>query len=106
MHNVAVEMSLKVAKTIGLVVLLFGSFAAGLYADPQIAAVQEKLKAKGLYAGEVDGNNSNQTAASIARYQSRSGLEVTGTLNEETVHSLGLVHSEAMSPSATPPSPA
>ncbi|HEY5811173.1 MAG TPA: hypothetical protein VIT23_00790, partial [Terrimicrobiaceae bacterium] len=47
-----------------------------------------------------------QTAASIARYQSRSGLEVTGTLNEETVHSLGLVHSEAMSPSATPPSPA
>ena len=61
-----------------------------LYADDQIAAVQEKLKSRGFYYGEVDGKNNNETAAAITRFQVRSGFQITGELNEETLQSLGL----------------
>jgi peptidoglycan hydrolase-like protein with peptidoglycan-binding domain len=60
------------------------------HADDQIAAVQEKLKSRGFYYGEVDGENNNETAAAITRFQVRSGFQITGELNEETLRSLGL----------------
>ena len=60
------------------------------HADDQIAAVQEKLKSLGLYYGEVNGEHSNKTAAAITRFQVRSGFQVTGELNEETLQGLGL----------------
>jgi peptidoglycan hydrolase-like protein with peptidoglycan-binding domain len=66
------------------------------YADDQIAAVQEKLKSRVFYYGEVDGENSNETAASITRFQVRNGFQVTGELNEETLRSLGLTLSQPL----------
>ena len=59
-------------------------------ADPQIAAVQELLKSQGLYDREISGEDDNETAAAITRFQVRRGLEVTGELNEETLQALGL----------------
>ena len=80
--------------------MLFLCSIAAFHADDQIAAVQEKLKSRGLYYGEVNGENSNETAAAITRFQVRSGFQVTGELNEETLRSLGLTPSQPVGQNA------
>jgi hypothetical protein len=65
-----------------------------LDADSQIAEVQERLKARGLYSGEINGEDNNETAAALTRFQARSGIEVTGRLNEETLRLLGVESSQ------------
>jgi hypothetical protein len=85
-------------KRFGLLSILFLCSISDFRADDQIAAVQEKLKARGLYYGEIDGENSNDTAAAITRFQVRSGLQVTGELNEETLQGLGLELSKPVGP--------
>jgi hypothetical protein len=77
-------------KRFALLSMLFLCSIRDFHADDQIAAVQEKLKSRGFYYGEVDGENSNETAAAITRFQARSGFQVTGELNEETLRALGL----------------
>ncbi len=83
--------------------LLLSSFG-GLYADAQIAAVQETLKSRGFFNGEVTGENNSETAAAITRFQVRSGLEVTGELNKETLSALKLTPSHVATPPAEDPS--
>jgi peptidoglycan hydrolase-like protein with peptidoglycan-binding domain len=63
--------------------------AGVLHADQTIRSLQQVLKDKGLYYGTVTGEKSAETSAAIRRYQIRSGLKVTGALNEETSRSLG-----------------
>ena len=83
-------------KRFGLLSILFLCSITRFHADDQIAAVQEKLKSRGFYYGEVDGENSNETAAAITRFQVRNGFQVTGELNEETLRSLGLTLSQPL----------
>jgi peptidoglycan hydrolase-like protein with peptidoglycan-binding domain len=64
--------------------------ASSLWADDQTRALQQRLKDQGFYYGEVDGQGGDETSAAIRRYQIRYGLKVTGQLNDETLHSLGL----------------
>jgi peptidoglycan hydrolase-like protein with peptidoglycan-binding domain len=80
----------KAMKRFGLLSMLLLYSILASHADDQIAAVQEKLKSLGLYYGEVNGEHTNKTAAAITRFQVRSGLQVTGELNEETLQGLGL----------------
>jgi hypothetical protein len=87
-----------------LLPLFFVYSIASLRADPQIAAVQETLKARGLYLGEINGKQNNQTAAAITRFQVRSGIEVTGELNDETLRALGIEPSQSAEPSRADPS--
>lgn len=58
------------------------------YADESVRSLQETLKHQGLYYGAVTGQKSAETTAAIRRYQIRQGLQITGELNEETLHSL------------------
>lgn len=60
-------------------------------ADDQVRNVQTELKNQGFYYGEVDGQNGTEMASAIRRYQIRNGLEVTGTLTQETLAALGMV---------------
>jgi Putative peptidoglycan binding domain len=83
-------------KRFGLLSMLLLCSISGLQADEQIAAVQEKLKSRGFYHGEVNGENSNETAAAITRFQVRNGFQVTGDLNEETLQALGLELSQPL----------
>ncbi len=69
-------------------VILFG--VASLRADEMVRTVQSRLKAGGFYSGEVDGVYSSDTAAAITRYQIRNGLQITGKLDSQTSHALGL----------------
>ncbi|HXX41781.1 MAG TPA: peptidoglycan-binding protein [Chthoniobacterales bacterium] len=66
-------------------------FLAGVLlvrADEQMANVQQALKEQGFYYGEISGEKSADTSAAIRRFQIRNGLQVTGELNDETLHAL------------------
>src|ERR1700739_556839 len=60
------------------------------WGDELTKAVQQKLKDQGFFYGEATGQPGSETDAAIRRYQIRYGLKVTGALNDETTHSLGL----------------
>jgi len=70
--------------------LLCVMMANSLWADDLTRAIQQRLKDQGFYYGEVDGQGGEETSAAIRRYQIRYGLRVTGQLNDETLHSLGM----------------
>src|SRR6476660_381033 len=63
---------------------------SSLWADDLTRTIQQRLKDQGFYYGEVDGQGGEETSAAIRRYQIRHGLKVTGQLNEETLHTLGM----------------
>lgn len=69
--------------------IVFG-VASPLRADEMVRTVQSQLKAGGFYWGEVNGVYNSDTAAAITRYQIRNGLQITGKLDSQTSHALGL----------------
>jgi peptidoglycan hydrolase-like protein with peptidoglycan-binding domain len=77
-------------------------------ADQMIESVQQVLKDQGFYYGEITGQMSSDLTAAIRRYQIRSGLQVNGQLNSETLQSLGINRSSAGQSAAkrVSPSPA
>lgn len=80
--------------------------ATAAWAEDQLRSVQTELKSQGFFYGEVDGQPSPETTAALRRYQIRNGLEVTGTLNKETLAALGLGPKPARQVAPTPPPPA
>ena len=94
-------------KRIGTVILALAlaQFARG---DSTVQQAQEELKEQGFYFGPINGEKNADTIAAIRRFQIRSGLGVTGQLNEETVRALrnGSSTSAPTTATATPqPSP-
>jgi len=75
------------------------TLAVSASADDQVRNVQTQLKNQGFYYGEIDGQSGPEMASAIRRYQIRNGLEVTGTLTQETLAALGMV-AAAPKPSA------
>jgi peptidoglycan hydrolase-like protein with peptidoglycan-binding domain len=61
-----------------------------IFADTSTERLQTILKAQGFFYGDADGVSSPEMIAALRRYQIRNGLEVTGTINDETRTSLGL----------------
>jgi peptidoglycan hydrolase-like protein with peptidoglycan-binding domain len=84
--------------------ILFGSLTLAR-ADQMIESVQQALKDQGFYYGEITGQMSSDLTAAVRRYQIRSGLQVNGQLNGETLQSLGINSSSAGRPAAKPASP-
>src|SRR6266481_7339447 len=88
-----------------VVVIVFAS-AVLLRADQMIMNVQQALKDQGFYYGEITGEKNADTIAAIRRYQIRSGLPITGELNDETLRSLRSAPSastEAAAPNTSSP---
>jgi peptidoglycan hydrolase-like protein with peptidoglycan-binding domain len=78
-------------------------WTAAAWADDLTRAVQQRLKDRGFYYGDVDGQGGSETSAAIRRYQIRYGLKVNGELNQETLNSLGLsANNLPPAPSARP----
>jgi len=73
-------------------------------ADQIIESVQQVLKDQGFYYGEITGQMSSDLTAAIRRYQIRSGLQVNGQLNSETLQSLR-INSSSSQTAAKPASP-
>lgn len=80
---------------------LVGALAQFAVADTTIERAQEELKEQGFYFGEVNGDKNADTVAAVRRFQIRSGLQVTGELNEETLRAL---HAASSSSSGKTPS--
>jgi murein DD-endopeptidase MepM/ murein hydrolase activator NlpD len=57
--------------------------------DPDVAALQVGLRARGLYAGTVDGVLAGGTERALRRFQLRSGLEPSGALDARTRKAFG-----------------
>jgi peptidoglycan hydrolase-like protein with peptidoglycan-binding domain len=100
-------MSTTAMRIILLIALL--AFTAVVRADDNIASVQQMLKEQGFYYGEINGQKNADTTAAIRRYQIRSGLPVTGELNDETLRSLrsapAATPKPVAAPTAAPPAP-
>ena len=62
-----------------------------LLPDQVIANVQRQLNLYGYYTGAITGSLDSTTRVAIANYQRDNGLPVTGTVDQSTVESLGLV---------------
>jgi len=70
-----------------LCVVLIGT-AAPLRADEKVRQVQEELRKRNLYFGNVDGQESPELSGALKRYQTRKGFAVTGSVDDETATSL------------------
>lgn len=57
----------------------------------QRQAVQQALKAGGLYKGSIDGRLGGGSRTAIIAYQKSKGLTVTGGINRQTAISMGLI---------------
>jgi peptidoglycan hydrolase-like protein with peptidoglycan-binding domain len=76
--------------------LLLGFLAAALCArslraDEITRQVQEELRKRHLYFGDVDGRFTPEVAAALRRYQERKGFPPSGTTDETTLRSLALL---------------
>jgi len=90
------------ARIAALIFIVFFTLAR---ADQMIQSVQQALKDQGFYYGEVTGQMSPDLTAAIRRYQIRSGLQVNGQLNTETLQSLKIDSSASAQAAAKPASP-
>src|SRR3954452_11853229 len=63
-------------------------FSSPARADEEVRQVQEELRKRNLYFGNVDGQNTPELSAALKRYQKRKGFTVTGSVDQMTATSL------------------
>ncbi len=73
--------------------LILGSVE--LRADDSIRAVQEELRKRNLYYGDVDGRQTPSFLEALKKYQERKGFAVTGEPDADTLRSMGISVPEA-----------
>jgi peptidoglycan hydrolase-like protein with peptidoglycan-binding domain len=57
-------------------------------ADEKVRQVQEELRKRNLYFGNIDGQNSAVLTDALKRYQTRKGFTITGQVDKDTATSL------------------
>src|SRR3978361_1339864 len=78
---------------------LFIVFVAGLlHAEGDVRSVQEELRRRSLYFGDVNGRDSAELQEATKRYQRRKGFAATGKADQESLKSLGLLAHSASDP--------
>lgn len=76
-----------ISRSVFLLLLFTSSLALG---DERVRQVQEELRRRNLYFGDVDGQASPDLANALKRYQGRKGFAVTGSIDDETASSLNV----------------
>ena len=76
-----------------------------VFADERVRQVQEELRRRNLYFGDVDGHATPELANALKRYQTRKGFEVTGVIDEATSVSLGVQPPQNVAIASTGPLP-
>lgn len=56
----------------------------------EVSAIQQELKDRGLYSGNVDGIYGSQTEAAVRRFQKQQGLSADGIAGPQTLKKLGI----------------
>jgi hypothetical protein len=72
-----------------------------LWGDEHIRRVQEELRKRHLFYGDISGELTSSLTTAIARYQAKKGFAYTGRLDSETCASLGIFQAGSQ-PSRTP----
>jgi hypothetical protein len=85
-----------------LLLLLFLPLSSPARADETVRQVQEELRKRNLYFGNIDGQNSAVLIDALKRYQARKGFAVTGKVDPDTATSL---HVQTTVVTAAPPLP-
>jgi hypothetical protein len=67
---------------------LLVSVPASVRADETVRQIQEELRKRNLYFGNIDGQISPELSGALTRYQKRKGFAVTGKVDQETASSL------------------
>ena len=70
--------------------LLVTASLVAAQADEQVRSVQEELRRRNVYFGDVDGRATPETQEALKRYQARKGFSTSGRQDPETLRSLGL----------------
>ncbi len=65
----------------------------------EVKAIQQALKDRGLFSGEVTGYYGEQTRQAVVKFQKQQGISQTGTAGAQTLKALGITIGEI--PSAT-----
>jgi peptidoglycan hydrolase-like protein with peptidoglycan-binding domain len=73
-----------------------------ILADAQVRKVQEELRKRHLFYGDITGEVSPALTSAISRYQEKKGFRRTGRLDSETCVSLGVVGTPPTPPPSTP----
>ena len=73
------------------------SIAGPLSADETVRHVQEELRKRNLYFGDIDGQSTPEVTNALKRYQKRKGFAVTGTVDPDTAASLHVQSTAAAS---------
>jgi peptidoglycan hydrolase-like protein with peptidoglycan-binding domain len=71
-------------------------------ADSTVQEAQQELKEQGYYFGQINGDKNADTIAAIRRFQIRSGLPITGELDEQTLRALHSGTASSSAPTNTP----
>ena len=75
-------------RTLNCFVCLLLSISGLVRADEAVRQVQEELRKRNLYFGNIDGQTSPVLVDALKRYQARKGFSVTGKVDEDTATSL------------------
>ena len=76
------------SKRIILTVLLL---AGNLHANEQVREVQEELRRRNMYFGDIDGQQTPELEKATVRYQKGKGFSPNGIEDRDTLRSLGLL---------------
>jgi peptidoglycan hydrolase-like protein with peptidoglycan-binding domain len=79
--------------------------ASRLLADETIRQIQEELRKRNLYFGNIDGRESSELTGALKRYQTRKGFAVTGGVDQETANSLHVQAATLASTASLPDEP-
>ena len=85
-------------RTVTCFLCLLLSISSFAQADETVRQVQEELRKRNLYFGNIDGQTSPVLVDALKRYQTRKGFTVTGTVDADTATSL---HIQATTVAAT-----
>lgn len=77
---------------IALLIIVFQHLAViSAQADEQVRRLQEELRKRHLFYGNLDGEFGPDLGAALSRYQTKKGFPATGLLDPETCASLGII---------------
>jgi peptidoglycan hydrolase-like protein with peptidoglycan-binding domain len=85
-------------RTIVCVCVALLATAIAVQADETTRHVQEELRKRNLYFGDIDGQSSPELIGALKRYQKRKGFEVTGDVDGNTAASLHVQSTIAFTP--------
>lgn len=65
------------------------------FSRTEVKNVQKELSQEGFYTGKIDGIVGRKTKSALTDFQTINDLQVTGTINQETLRAMGIERGDA-----------